>query len=58
MREDVTWQKTYDLAVKLVFLHHDDVNGLGISECEETETTRTSGCTIAHDSTLGDFAKL
>ena len=58
MREDVTWEKTDNLAVELVFLHHDNVDGLGVSECEETETTRTSCRTITHDSALGDFAKL
>ncbi|KAH0250688.1 hypothetical protein KCV00_g251, partial [Aureobasidium melanogenum] len=51
-------RKTHDLAVKLVFLHHDDVDGLRVSESEETESARTSSCTITHDSALRDFAEL
>lgn len=49
---------TDNLPVELVFLHHDDVDGLGVSECEETETTRAASRTVTHDSAFCDFAEL
>ena len=30
-------QEAYNLAIEEVLLHHDDVDRLSVSECEETE---------------------
>lgn len=49
---------THDLAIKLVLLHHHNVNSLGISESQEAKATRTSCGSITHDSTLSDLTKL
>lgn len=49
---------TYEFAVERVLLHHDHVDGLGVSEGKEAEASRAPGGAIAHDGAFGDFAKL
>lgn len=49
---------TYDLAVKVMLLHHHGVNTLGVPECQEAEASRAAGSRVAHDCTFTDFTKL
>jgi hypothetical protein len=41
-----------------MLLDHDDVDDLGVFECEETEAARASSNTVAHDSAFCDFTEL
>ena len=49
---------TYDLAIEMVFLDHNNIDALGVLEGKEAETSRTAGSTIAHDGAFDDFAEL
>ncbi len=48
----------YNLSIKVVLLDHDDVDGPGILESKESETSGSAGSAIAHDSALENFTKL
>lgn len=50
--------KTHELAVEKVLLDHDDVDCLGILECEEAKATRTTSSAVAHDLTVDHLAEL
>lgn len=49
---------SYNLAVKVVLLDHDNVDSLWILESQETETSRATGRSVTHDSTFEHLAKL
>jgi hypothetical protein len=49
---------TYNFAVEIVLLHHDDVDALGVTEGEEAETSRATGSRVTHDSAFAHFAEL
>lgn len=40
---------TYDLAVEVMFLYHNDVDSLWVFESEEAESSRATGGAVAHD---------
>lgn len=49
---------THDLAIKLMFLDHDNIDCLGVLESEEAKSAGTSGGAIPHHRTFDDLAKL
>lgn len=49
---------TYDLAIQMVFLNHNNVHRLGVLESQETEASRSTGGTVSHDGALRNLAKL
>lgn len=49
---------TYDLAIKLVFLDHDNVDRLRVSEGEKAESTGAACGAIAHYRAFNDLAEL
>jgi hypothetical protein len=49
---------TYDLAIKVVLLDHDDVDSFWIFESQETETSRAACCAVAHYRAFENLAKL
>jgi hypothetical protein len=48
---------TYDLSVQIVLLDHDNVDCLGVFEGEETESSRSAGGAISHNSALQNVSK-
>jgi hypothetical protein len=49
---------THDLAVQVVLLHHDDVDGLGVLEGEEAEAAGAAGGAVAHNGAFHHLAEL
>ena len=49
---------SYDFSVKVMFLHHDNVNSSRIFEGQEAEASRSTRCTISHHSTFQYLAEL
>jgi hypothetical protein len=51
-------EETYGLAVEVVLPGHNGVDGVGLREGKEGETTGTSRLLIAHDGAVGDSTEL
>jgi hypothetical protein len=49
---------TYDLAIKEMFLDHDDIDCLGVLKSQETKPSRPAGTAVSHDCAFNDFTKL
>lgn len=49
---------THNLAVKVVFLDHHNVDSLGILEGKESEATRATGGAISHNGAFYNLAVL
>lgn len=49
---------TYDFAIEIVFLHHDDVDTLGVLERQKAEASRAASSRVTHDGTFADLAEL
>jgi len=48
----------YNLAVEVVFLHHDCVDALRILEGKKPKTSRAASGGVAHDGALADLTEL
>ncbi len=49
---------TYNLAIEVVLLNHDDINCLGIFECQETKSSGAASGAVAHDCAFENLAEL
>jgi hypothetical protein len=48
----------YNFAIEEMLLHHDGIDSPWVLEGQETEAAGAASCTIAHDGTFLDLAKL
>jgi hypothetical protein len=49
---------TYDFTVKVMLLHHDNVDAFGVFEGKKAEATGAAGGGVAHHGALANFTKL
>lgn len=49
---------SYNLAIKIMLLHHDSVHSLRVTESQEAKTTRAACGAVPHYSALLDLSEL